>query len=107
LEAIKQLVVNAMEAMPQGGTLSVTTRKEIVKGVSYASVSIEDTGSGIVENKLDMIFEPFFTTKLRPKGTGLGLSIAKKVAEEHGGFIRAANREGKGAVFVLYFPVNR
>jgi len=56
-------------------------------------------------DKLDVIFEPFFTTKIRPKGTGLGLSIAKKIAEEHGGFIRVENRDGAESVFVLFLPI--
>lgn len=106
LDALKQLIINAIDAMPNGGTLSITTKKDIVKVIPYAVIGIEDTGAGIPEDKLDMIFEPFFTTKIRPKGTGLGLSIAKKIAEEHGGFIRAKNGDGAGSVFMIYLPVS-
>ena len=104
-EAINQLLINAIDAMPNGGTLSITTKKDIVKGVPYAAISVEDTGAGIPDDKLNMIFEPFFTTKIRPKGTGLGLSIAKKIAEEHGGFINAENRDGAGSEFALFLPI--
>jgi PAS domain S-box-containing protein len=104
LEALKQLIINAIDAMPNGGTLSITTKKDIVKVIPYVAISVEDSGVGIPNDKLNMIFEPFFTTKIRPKGTGLGLSIAKKIAEEHGGFIRAKSRDGTGSAFVLYLP---
>jgi signal transduction histidine kinase len=105
LESLKQLIINAIDAMPNGGTLRITTKKDIVKEIPYAAIRIEDTGVGIPNDKLDVIFEPFFTTKIRPKGTGLGLSIAKKIAEEHGGFIRDENRDGAGSVFVLFLPI--
>jgi signal transduction histidine kinase len=105
LESLKQLIINAIDAMPNGGTLRITTKKDIVKEIPYAAIRIEDTGVGIPNDKLDVIFEPFFTTKIRPKGTGLGLSIAKKIAEEHGGFIRVENRDGAGSVFVLFLPI--
>ncbi|MGO9379043.1 MAG: PAS domain S-box protein, partial [Dissulfurispiraceae bacterium] len=101
-EAIKQLLINAMDAMPNGGTLSIITKKDMVKGIPYAAISVEDTGVGIPVDKLDMIFEPFFTTKIRPKGTGLGLSIVKKIVEDHGGFIHAENRDAKGSAFTFY-----
>ena len=105
LESLKQLIINAIDAMPNGGTLRITTKKDIVKEIPYAAIRIEDTGVGIPNDKLDVIFEPFFTTKIRPKGTGLGLSIAKKIAEEHGGFIRVENRDGAESVFVLFLPI--
>ena len=104
-EALKQLIINAIDSMPNGGTLRITTKKDIVKAIPHAVIRIDDTGVGIPIDKFNMIFEPFFTTKTRPKGTGLGLSIAQKIAEEHGGFIRAENRDGAGATFVLFLPI--
>ena len=99
------MLINAIDAMPNGGILSITTKKNIVKGMPYAEISIEDTGLGIPDDKLDMIFEPFFTTKIRPKGTGLGLAIVKKTVEEYGGFISAKNKDGEGSAFVFYMPI--
>ncbi len=103
-EAIENLVLNAMDAMPEGGTLSVVTDKEIVKGLPYATVKIKDSGKGIREEDLNKVFEPFFTTKVVVKGTGLGLSIARKIVEDHGGFIKIDSRVGEGSTFSLYFP---
>ncbi|MDA8085543.1 MAG: PAS domain S-box protein [Nitrospiraceae bacterium] len=104
LEAIENLVSNAVEAMPDGGTLTVTTGREVIAGAAYATVKVADTGPGIKEKDLAMIFEPFFTTKLGSKKTGLGLSITKKIMEDHGGFVRVESKPGEGAVFSLYFP---
>ncbi len=104
LEAIENLLSNAIEAMPKGGTLTVSTDTEAVKGARYATVKIKDTGKGIPEEDLNKIFEPFFTTKLLLKGAGLGLSIAKKIVEDHGGFINIDSKIGAGSTFSLYFP---
>lgn len=104
LEAIENLISNAIDAMPDGGTLTVVRDTEVVRGSRYVSVKIKDTGKGIPEEDLSKIFEPFFTTKLLLKGTGLGLSIAKKIVEDHGGFISVESRIGTGSSFSLYFP---
>jgi PAS domain S-box-containing protein len=104
-EAIENVVANAMDAMPDGGTLSVVTDKEIVKGSLYASVKIKDTGKGIGEEDLNKIFEPFFTTKVVMKRAGMGLSITRKIVEDHGGFIKIDSRVGEGSTFSLYFPL--
>ena len=104
LEAIENLISNAVEAMPVGGTLAVATGREVITGVTYATVKIADTGLGIKEEDLSMIFEPFFTTKLGSKKTGLGLPITKKIMEDHGGFIRVKSKTGEGSIFSLYFP---
>jgi PAS domain S-box-containing protein len=103
-ETIENLLSNAIDAMPSGGTLSVHTGKEAVRGKYYVAVKITDTGKGISKEDLGKIFEPFFTTKVAVKGTGLGLSIAKKVVEEHGGFIEVDSKPGSGSTFSLYFP---
>ena len=107
LQAIENLVSNAVDAMPGGGTLTVVVDREAAGDASYVTVKIQDTGEGIEADNLGRIFEPFFTTKLATKGTGLGLSITQKVVEDHGGFIRVDSRIGAGATFSLYFPYER
>ncbi len=103
-EAIENLVLNAIDSMPRGGSLTVATNKEVRDGIPYVYVSIHDSGTGIPDDKLDLIFEPFYTTKVADKGTGLGLSITKKVVEDHGGFLKVKSEVGKGSAFTLYFP---
>jgi len=106
------LMINAIDAMPSGGTLIVRTRKEQLTevgaevglrktdrfqvGQSVIYVEIEDTGTGIDENSKPRLFDPFFTTKPPGKGTGLGLAVCKSIVALHGGTIRIANKEGGG-----------
>ncbi|MFN3479684.1 MAG: ATP-binding protein [Thermodesulfovibrionales bacterium] len=98
-QAILNLVLNAIEAMHQGGTLTISTRIEN----GYAFVSVSDTGTGIPEEIRDRIFDPFFTTK--PDGTGLGLSIVYNIASLHNGEI-SFESNGKGTTFILNIPLN-
>jgi signal transduction histidine kinase len=91
--------VNAVQAMPRGGTLTVRTRRE----ERSALVELEDTGPGIPEEVRTRIFEPFFTTKA--SGTGLGLAVVKRIVEGHGGEISVRSRPGAGTVFSLRFPL--
>jgi len=100
-EALTNLVLNAVDAMPEGGTLSLTTRVEAGDVV----VKVSDTGAGISEAVQRQIFDPFFTTK-GPKGTGLGLSITYGIVSRHGGLIAVESAEGQGATFSLTFPVS-
>jgi signal transduction histidine kinase len=92
--------------MPQGGTLTVTTRTE--RGVN---VCISDTGAGIAQEHIDRIYDPFFTTKTAPKdgrkGTGLGLSVTYGIIQEHAGKIRVDSTLGAGTKFYLEFPLMR
>lgn len=104
LEAIENLISNAIDAMPYGGTLIITTGKEVIKGVPHATVKVSDTGEGIKEEYLDKIFEPFFTTRVDSKGVGLGLSLTKKFVEDHDGRVDVESKVGIGSTFVLYFP---
>jgi PAS domain S-box-containing protein len=104
LEATENLISNAIDAMPSGGTLSITTGKEVIKGVLYATVKVSDTGEGIKEEHVKKIFEPFFTTRVASKGVGLGLSLTKKFVEDHGGMVHVESEVGTGSTFVLYFP---
>ncbi|WDP90990.1 MAG: PAS domain-containing protein [Desulfobacter sp.] len=97
------LVFNAIESMPEGGDLIVTSR--IDKEFGNACVEIRDTGYGIPEKVRDNLFDPFFTTKDVGKGTGLGLSIVYGVVKNHRGKIKIDSREKKGAAFTITFPM--
>ena len=101
-QAINNLLTNAIDAMPNGGTLTLTTELEQANNIKYVAIHVKDTGQGIPHNKLPLVFEPFFTTKKIGQGTGLGLSICKKIVEEHGGFIKAKN--GSGLTISMFFP---
>jgi signal transduction histidine kinase len=103
-QGIDNIVSNAIDAMPDGGTLTVSTKVEGINNLVYVAVHVADTGCGIADDKLALVFEPFHTTKVIGHGTGLGLSITKKIIEEHGGFIRAKNNLKCGITFSLYFP---
>jgi two-component system sensor kinase FixL len=93
------LVTNALQAMPNGGELSVTAQ---VDSGGYVSVSVEDTGMGIPDRIRSQIFTPLFTTK--PRGQGFGLAVCKRVIEAHGGTISFESCEGKGSRFTVEFP---
>lgn len=94
------LVMNAVQAMPRGGTLVVRTR---VRGEEVL-LEVEDTGPGIAPEHLSRIWDPFFTTKTTGKGTGLGLSISRTIVEHHGGTIEVRNVAPHGARFTVALP---
>jgi PAS domain S-box-containing protein len=94
------LMMNAVQAMQQGGTLTVRTRRE----GGGVTIEITDTGPGIDPAHLDRIWDPFFTTKPVGQGTGLGLSISQRIITRHGGRIRVESRPGEGAGFILWLP---
>jgi len=96
--AFLNLFVNALQAMPEGGTLSVSSSLSTAEK-NRVVIIIKDTGIGISEEKLAMIFTPFYTDKNR--GTGLGLAIAKNIIEEHNGSLTVESEEGKGAAFII------
>jgi len=98
------LIFNAIEAMPQGGQLNITSKLERAK--KNVRVEIMDTGYGISRENLDHIFDPFFTTKEQGEGTGLGLSIVHSVIKNHGGNIKVNSKVGEGASFVLNFSTH-
>ncbi|MFZ3169105.1 MAG: PAS domain S-box protein, partial [Candidatus Methanoperedens sp.] len=117
-QVIMNLYVNARDAMPYGGVLSITTSNFFVdknyvqmhtdaKVGSYVVVTVSDTGTGIPPKILDRIFEPFFTTKEVGKGTGLGLSTALAIVKSHGGFINVYSEVRKGTAFRIYLPAIR
>jgi two-component system NtrC family sensor kinase len=101
-QAINNLLTNAIDAMPNGGTLTVTADLEQANNISYVAIHVKDNGEGVPSDKVPLVFEPFFTTKKIGQGTGLGLSICKKIVEEHGGFIKAKN--GTGLTISMFFP---
>ena len=94
------LELNALEAMPEGGTLRISLAQNPGEG---AVVRVSDTGVGIPPGAESKIFDPFFTTKER--GTGLGLSIVYRVVKNHGGAISVESNDGKGTTFILTLPV--
>jgi signal transduction histidine kinase len=112
-QALMNLVVNAIQAMPDGGTVYVRVRREEARPPadhggspgSWIAVRVEDDGVGIASQNLGHVFEPFFTTKDIGQGTGLGLSVAYGIARDHGGWIDAASKLGEGSTFVLFLPV--
>lgn len=101
MQILVNLVVNAAQAMPNGGTLTVTTQ---ARG-SAVLLSVKDTGSGIGEEIVDKIFLPFFTTKDVNEGTGLGLAVVHGIVESHGGSIELETRLGDGTRFDVLLPV--
>jgi PAS domain S-box-containing protein len=103
--AVADLVMNAVEAMPQGGKITIRTGLVEKPGGPMAELSIADTGVGILPENMDKIFEPFFST--HAKGTGLGLPIARRIIEEHGGTITAASDPGQGATFTILLPLEK
>ena len=117
-QVIMNLVVNARDAMPSGGTVRIYSANEtlgkplcrdraVVPNGSYVVLRVADTGCGIDTDKLDKIFEPFFTTKRVGEGTGLGLSTAYGIIKQTGGFIFADSTPGQGAVFTIYLPAHQ
>lgn len=101
-QCIVNLVFNAMEAMPDGGTLTLRSSFDAKKNVVRLEVS--DTGIGIAPEHMPFIFEPFFTTKKEGHGVGLGLSMVYGIVREHGGEISVDSREGHGATFTISLP---
>ena len=112
---IVNLVVNARDAMPQGGVITVHAGAAEVDGEflsthgfgeagKYALITVEDTGTGMDDETRAKIFEPFFTTKSFDKGTGFGLSIAYEIIKTHKGYIIVSSTPGKGTTFRIYLP---
>ncbi len=114
-QVIFNLAVNARDAMPHGGTLTIKTEVRDVSAVeaeiyqvmqgSYAFIMIRDNGEGIAPELMSKIFEPFFTTKAPGKGTGLGLSVVYGIVRSHNGFLKAYSEVKKGTVFSIHLPV--
>ncbi len=114
-QVLMNLCVNARDAMPNGGTLTLEMENSRIdeqyarmhteaRAGNYVMLSVSDTGSGIPPEIKDKIFEPFFTTKEIGKGTGLGLSTVQGIIRQHGGFIKVYSETGRGTKFQIYLP---
>jgi CheY-like chemotaxis protein len=109
-QVLDNLIINAQQAMPQGGTIFVnaenctictSTHPQLASG-RYVKISIRDQGTGIPKEIMNKIFDPFFTTKA--KGHGLGLSTSYSIIKRHGGSIEVSSEAGKGSIFTVYLP---
>ncbi|MCF7885953.1 MAG: PAS domain S-box protein [Candidatus Marinimicrobia bacterium] len=117
-QVITNLVVNARDAMPQGGDLTVSTQNVIIdeekaktipdiKPGQYVRLYIEDNGEGMDKSVQEKIFDPFFTTKGRSQGTGMGLSVAHGIIKKHDGLINVYSEPGEGTIFKIYLPAQK
>ena len=95
---------NARQAMNGKGELKIEIGTMKRDGKNFAAVKITDSGAGIADSDIEKIFDPFYTTKDIGEGTGLGLAVSRRIVEEHGGTIEAANNENGGASFTVYLP---
>ncbi len=114
-QVLLNLCVNARDAMPNGGTITIASKNVILKNPKsqasltgppgpYVQIEVSDTGSGMSEELQKKIFEPFFTTKELGKGTGLGLSTTVNILQNHGGLIDLQSAPGQGTKFTIFFP---
>jgi CheY-like chemotaxis protein len=114
-QVLLNLCVNARDAMPHGGTLTLEAQRMKMdaahassipdaKPGQYLALRVRDTGTGIPPEIIDRIFDPFFTTKGPDKGTGLGLSTVMGIVKGHGGFLQVDSQPGKGSTFTVYLP---
>ena len=103
--AFHNIISNAIDAMDEGGTLTVSTNKQIDDnaGHEFVTIAFQDTGEGISPDQVEKVFEPLFSTKV--KGTGLGLVACENVIHAHGGSIEVSSEQGKGSTFVVRLPV--
>ena len=117
-KTIMNLVSNAAEVMPEGGTISISTKSKYldkairgydhIEGGDYVVITVSDTGMGMNPKDMERIFEPFYTKKVMGRsGTGLGMAVVWGTVKDHKGYIDVQSAEGEGSTFTLYFPVTR
>ncbi len=117
-QILMNLCINARDAMPEGGKLSIAAENRYIdqnyhsmnpeaKVGNYVAITVTDTGCGIPQEIKERIFEPFFTTKEVGKGTGLGLSTTIGIVKNHGGFVEVSSQVGKGSQFEMYLPASQ
>jgi len=115
-QVIRNIIINAKDAMPMGGTISITSKIIIIdsnfcnentwaKSGKYIKLSISDTGHGMAQEVLSRIFEPYFTTKEMDKGTGLGLSTTFGIISQHNGLLNVTSEVNVGSTFDIYLPI--
>jgi len=116
-QVLMNLCVNARDAMPRGGTLTLSVENTEINAATavavpdakpgnYVCVGVADTGTGITPDQMEKLFRPFFTTKAPGKGTGLGLSTSAGIIKNHGGFMTVASKPGQGSLFKFYLPTS-
>ncbi|NTV51999.1 MAG: HAMP domain-containing protein [Candidatus Firestonebacteria bacterium] len=98
-QALLNLVINAFQAMPQGGHLGLSAERQ----KEWVHIQVSDQGEGITLENLEKVFEPDFSTKVG--GSGIGLAVVKRIAEQHGGHVAVSSREGQGSAFSLWLPI--
>jgi two-component system, NtrC family, sensor kinase len=111
MQILTNLTINATQAMPSGGTVTIgvetkRVRPPVVERLpdgDYICIHVQDTGTGIRNDDLGRIFDPFFTTK-KTEGTGIGLAVSARIAREHDGWIGVVTRAGHGSTFTVYLP---
>ncbi|HEX3759148.1 MAG TPA: HAMP domain-containing sensor histidine kinase [Kofleriaceae bacterium] len=111
MQILTNLTINATQAMPDGGTVTLTLEQKRVEppaverlpDADYICIHVRDTGTGIRNSDLSHIFETFFTTK-KSEGTGIGLAVSSRIAREHGGWIGVLTQEGHGSTFTVHLP---
>jgi signal transduction histidine kinase len=114
-QVLMNLGLNARDAMPDGGTLTISVAVDEIddeyverhpwsRAGSYVRITVADDGIGIDEETLQHIFDPFFTTRTTTGGTGLGLSVTRAIVEQHGGLVRASSKPGAGTAISVYLP---
>ncbi len=114
LQVLMNLCINAGDAMPEGGTLTISAKRQAISDEKdgapllapgqYVVIAVKDTGLGMDSETRSRIFEPFFTTKPRGKGTGLGLATASVIVRDHGGHVEVESERGQGTCFRVYLP---
>jgi len=95
--------MNAIQAMPEGGTLTIRTSASDTQ----VKIDVQDTGIGISPENMRKLFTPFFTTKREVKGVGLGLAVSYGIIQRHRGRIEVQSKEGKGTTFTVYLPLRQ